>query len=95
WIPVLLLFSLSCATPGYGPTSAFGKTRIGLVAFDKPGAQVGRACAVSYAGLYATGDASTEAAMKDGNISRVHTIDVEATTILGLWAEACTIITGE
>ena len=43
----------------------------------------------------ATGDASIEAAMKDGGITKVHHVDVKYMSILGLYGKATTTVYGE
>ena len=59
--------------------------------------KVGRACARNILGLVATGDASVDAAKRNGSVSQVHTIDRE---IFGLriyfpiFAKSCTVIRG-
>lgn len=45
--------------------------------------------------FFATGDASLEAAMKNGNITKVHHVDCETFSILGLYATYKTIVYGE
>lgn len=50
----------------------------------------------AFLGLIAAGDASIEAAMKDGNITRVHHVDHEVNTFLfGLWVGNNTVVYGE
>jgi hypothetical protein len=43
----------------------------------------------------ATGDASIEAAMKNGGIKKVHHVDTQVKNILGIYAEYITIVYGE
>lgn len=50
----------------------------------------GTACATNVLGLLAFGDASIEAAKRDGDIERVTTVDHQTTSILGLYAQFCT-----
>jgi hypothetical protein len=45
--------------------------------------------------FYAYGDASIVAAMREGNIQKVHHVDCEVFTILGLYATYKTIVYGE
>ena len=59
------------------------------------GSKRGEACAVSVFGVIAVGDASVEAAMRDGKMTRVHTVNHDYTNILGLYMEACTVVRGE
>ncbi|MBI3782765.1 MAG: hypothetical protein HY270_05115 [Deltaproteobacteria bacterium] len=62
---------------------------------DGPGSKRGEAEASSVLGIVATGDASVEAAARNGRINKIHTADTEATSILGLYATYKTIVTGE
>lgn len=55
----------------------------------------GEACASNILGLVAFGDASIEAAKRNGGIHRVATIDYEATTIFAIYSKFCTQIRGE
>lgn len=55
----------------------------------------GKACASNILGLIATGDASIEAAKADGGVSKVTTVDHHSTSILGLYAQFCTVAYGE
>jgi hypothetical protein len=45
--------------------------------------------------VYATGDASISAAMRNGGITRVHHVDHETLNILGFYAKYTTIVYGE
>jgi hypothetical protein len=50
----------------------------------------------SFFGLFAWGDGSIEAAMKDGEITRIHHVDHNIRQILsGLWMADTTIVYGE
>jgi len=55
----------------------------------------GTADAYSIMGIVAYGDASIDAAMKDGGIIKVHHIDYESMNILGFYARFTTIVYGE
>lgn len=55
----------------------------------------GKACANNILGLIASGDASIEAAKADGGISKITTVDHSSTSILGLYAQFCTVAYGE
>lgn len=57
--------------------------------------KTGKACAQNFLGIFAQGDASIEAAKNDGGIDRVTTVDHETKTILGLYAQFCTVAYGE
>lgn len=45
--------------------------------------------------FFASGDASIDAAMKNGNITKVHHVDCETFSVLGLYATYKTIVYGE
>lgn len=55
----------------------------------------GKSCAKNILGLVALGDASIEAAKKDGGISKITTVDHTTSRILGLYAQFCTVAYGE
>lgn len=57
--------------------------------------KVGKAEATNILGLIQTGDASLTEAMKNGNISRVHHVDVQITNVLMLYAKKIYIVYGE
>ena len=57
--------------------------------------KIGTACATGILGLVATGDASIEAAKRNGNITKVATVDRNSTGIAFFYAEYCTIVSGE
>ncbi|MCF0222666.1 MAG: hypothetical protein HUK20_00205 [Fibrobacter sp.] len=55
----------------------------------------GRASASSILGIIATGDASIAAAARNGGITKIHTVDVEAFSVLGIYATHTVIVRGE
>lgn len=57
--------------------------------------KVGTASCTSILGLVATGDASIEAASKNGGITQIHHVDYESKIILGLYATYTVIVYGE
>ncbi|WP_369600652.1 TRL-like family protein [Hahella sp. SMD15-11] len=58
--------------------------------------KVGKASASAVLGLFATGDNSISAAMKNGAINRVHHVDHEVNSFLfGLWLQDTTYVYGE
>lgn len=94
-LAAVLLVS-GCAT--YLPSGSFvvdgtmgGSSRPNLT----PGSKKGEACMTSVLALIASGDASVEAAMKNGGIHKVATLDYRVSNILGIYGEYCTVITGE
>jgi len=54
----------------------------------------GTASAEGYLGLVAQGDASIQAAAKDGGITNIHHIDFKTRSILGLYVEYTTVVYG-
>jgi hypothetical protein len=56
---------------------------------------MGTSVATSILGLIATGDASIEAAAKAGGISKIHHVDYQAMSILGLYSTFTTVVYGE
>lgn len=59
------------------------------------GSKKGSACASNILGLFATGNASIQAAKSNGNITTVATVDHTSTGILSLFGTYCTVVTGE
>ena len=80
--PVNGLFYTDDKSPG-GATEAYG------------GTARGESCATSILGAYASGDASIDAAKKDGGIAQVTVVDHTAKSILGFYAKYCTIVYGK
>jgi len=86
-----------CATVGHAPVTALivlderGPVAVGPAAGS---AKIGRAEAWGIL-VYATGDASISAAMRNGKITRIHHVDHETFSILGLYAKYTTIVYGE
>lgn len=68
-----------------GPVNATGSMRGNLH---------GEACAASYLGLIALGDASISAAAKAGGVNQISHVDHTWTNILGLYAQYCTHVWG-
>lgn len=66
-------------------------------ATDNPvGSKVGTATATGYLGvLFFDQDASIKAAAKNGGITKISTVDIKQTNILGLIVTYETIVTGE
>ncbi len=57
--------------------------------------KMGTSTCSSILGLIAMGDASIEAAAKAGGISKIHHVDYQASSILGLYATFTTVVYGE
>ncbi len=61
----------------------------------KTGSKVGKACIHSFFGGISIGDASIEAAMSDGGINEVYTVNKENLSIFGTYTRQCTVVRGE
>lgn len=59
------------------------------------GSKEGKACAKNILALVSTGDMSIDAAKKNGNISKIASVDYSQYSILGVYAETCAIVHGE
>ena len=80
------------------PVSGFAYTHIkdGLSVTANAGSnKVGTAEAKGYLGIVALGDASIQAAAKEAGISRIHHVDYESKSILGLYNVYTIIVYGE
>lgn len=65
-----------------------------LVTGNPAGKKRGTACTENYFGLVTSGDATLSAAMKDGAITSVSSVDQHYESTLGVYAKMCTIVTG-
>ena len=61
---------------------------------NQAGNRLGEACASTILGLVATGDASIEAARRNGGITMISSVDEHATSILGIYGKFCTVVRG-
>lgn len=57
--------------------------------------KVGRASVTSYMGLVTTGDASIQSAMKQAGITKIHFIDYESRSFMGVYSEFTAVVYGE
>lgn len=64
-----------------------------LQAGDKVGSKEGRACATSYVGLVALGDASIQTAAANGGITNIESVDHHSKNMVVI-GEFCTIVRG-
>ena len=90
-------FLAGCTTLGQAPvTSLVTLNEKGPVAAGSAtgSGKVGRSEAWGIL-VYATGDASISAAMKNGGVTQIHHVDHETTSILGVYAKYITIVYGE
>jgi hypothetical protein len=98
-----LVTALVCAVVLTGCTYAHAPVTAGIVIDMKGPVSAGTAAGQSKVGraeaygilVFATGDASISAAMKNGGITRIHHVDHDSMSILGLYAKYITIVYGE
>lgn len=94
----LIAVSLTgCATSIWnkgGMGGIYTDTKDSFLATGAQGARTGKACQQNILGAVVTGDASVEAAKKEGGIRTVSSIDNEFNSILGVYGKYCTIVTG-
>jgi len=57
--------------------------------------KVGEASCSAILGLISTGDASINEAMRNGNIRKIHHVDHNSTSILGIYAQFTTVVYGD
>ncbi len=98
-LPALALgcFLVSCATPSSrtGPGLIRTDHYEGIMVTQNPaGKKRGTACSSNYFGLVTSGDATLSAAMKDGAITSVSSVDQHYESTLGVFGKVCTIVTG-
>jgi len=85
-----------CGAVGPLPGILYTNTKFPSIASQSgPGSKVGTAMARSYLGMVAVGDASVDAACKNGGITKISTVDTRGTTILGFYSTWTTIVTGQ
>lgn len=91
-----LIFATGCASAAKPVVGViYSDVKFAQNATDASGAsKTGMACAQSILGIVAMGDASLQAAKKDGNITTVSSVDGHSTNILGFFAKYCTIVKG-
>jgi hypothetical protein len=93
---VVLVMANGCAM-ARSPVTGFvySNTQAGLGATsNQAGNRVGKACATSYLGAFASGDATIETARRNGGITLITSVDEESSSILGVYAEYCTVVRG-
>jgi len=90
-----LCFFTACA--GRAPVQGWLYTGVsaGLSVSAQAGPKTGEACAASYLGIIATGDASIDTARRNGGITSISIVDEKMTSILGLYVTHCTIVHGK
>ena len=95
----LLALTTGCATTGLN--SQIGNALIGdytesqAVTSNSGASKKGEACATNILGVYASGDASIAAAKRNGNITKVASVDTSTFTVATFYGKVCTIVRGE
>ncbi len=101
---LLLLFSIAafcftgCAVVGAPVSNGIIFTNVdGPVAATMSDnySKVGESSCSAILGLISTGDASINAAMKAGNIRKIHHVDHNSMSVLGIYAKFTTIVYGD
>ena len=83
----------SCGAPVIG--AAYTDITIPVTATTASGSKVGTATSTTYLALWAEGDASINAAKKNGGITTVSSVDTKIHSILGLITTYTTTVRGE
>ena len=94
-VGLLFLFT-GCATI-YPSGAIYTNVQLPMHVTDNAGSpmKTGTAQATSILGLVATGDASIEAAKKNGNITKVYHVDWDAMNVLGIYGRYTVTVYGE
>ncbi|MEG1621941.1 MAG: TRL-like family protein [Alistipes sp.] len=91
------LFATSCSvvkTPVAG--MFYTNVKDGLSVTSNTGSsKVGTASVVGYVGIVSIGDASIQTAAKDAGISRIHHVDYESKSYVGVYSKYTIIVYGE
>ena len=93
----LLLLTTSCAM-ATSPVTGFVFTQVSgpLGATDNAtSSKMGKSECTSILGLVGTGDASISAAARAGGITKIHHVDFDSYSILGIYAKFTTIVYGD
>ena len=94
---LVLAASMTACAHSMSPVTGFMYTNVKGTHSAGPengGTKKGRACASSILGIIGSGDSSAAAAAKAGGIAKVSMVDYSSFSVLGLYAEHCTIVSG-
>ena len=81
--------------PSVGPGYILTTTKEGLVANNNVLiSKSGEACATNILGIVSFGDSSIEQAKNGAAVREVATVDREYLSVLGIFAEVCTVVAG-
>ncbi len=82
----------SCGAPLVG--AAYTDITVPVMATTASASKVGTATSTTYLSLWAEGDASIEAAKKNGGITTVSSVDTKVKSILGVYTTYTTTVRG-
>ena len=96
--PLFLAAALTGCATAMSPVTGTMYTNLSgaLAATDNPEkpTKIGRSSVRSILGVYAVGNASIEAAAKNAGITRIHHVDYETQTIMGVIADYTIVVYG-
>ena len=92
-----LVFLLTGCATIYPTGAIYTDVQLPVTVTDNAGTpmKTGTAQATSWFGLVATGDASIEAAKKNGDITKVYHVDWDAMSVLGIYGRYTVTVYGE
>ena len=94
----LALFDMGCVVAPFEPPSgivAYTTAPLSTEGGFTAGTKRGEASSTSILGLYATGDCSIGAAVRNGGLKRVDHLDYSYENVLGIWQKVTLIAYGE
>ena len=101
FLALFVVFSVTgCAAYSQAPVTGFVSTNVSVPldvgsGIHKPHLKVGTASVTSFLGLFASGDASIQAACQNGGIQQIHYVDYRVESSLGLFAKYTLYVYGE
>jgi hypothetical protein len=99
-VTIAVVFALGVTGCGFVADGPFGwgytatKTAVSI-GTAKAAGKKGEACVTAFFGFVALGDASIGAAMKNGEIKQIFSIDRDNLSVFGIYTKQCTIVTGD
>lgn len=98
--PLALIALISgCATTGMNSATGLAViseyTEAQLATSNSGSSKKGEACTTNILGFYASGDSSIAAAKRNGNITKVASVDTSIFAVAGFYGKVCTIVRGE
>lgn len=93
---VVMLFAGCAIVSSHLPAVVYTNVEGPVAATSNAGStKIGTASATSILGIVATGDASIEAAARNGGITKIHHVDYKAQSVFGIYARFTTVVYGE